>query len=254
MNDKNLSQIILSAPSGTLFTTTFLEKHGVSSKLTWWYVRSGLLERFGPKAYTKKGDTINWCNVVSALQNQLMLPLHIGGLSALRLLKLQEEVRSYNNSMMLFANLDTKPPSWLNNLKTYYDFEIHKTSLFNVRTFGIDELKIEGEILKVSCMERAVMEVLYLSPKYLTLFDTLEITEALENFDHERVQSLLEICQSIKVKRFFLYYADRFWPKLVNKLNLKKINLGEGKRMIGRGGTYRYHPKYMLSLPEKIEE
>jgi hypothetical protein len=68
------------------------------------------------------------------------------------------------------------------------------------------------------------------------------------------VQSLLENCNSIKVKRFFLYFAERFWPALVPKLDLKKINLGNGKRVIGRGGRYRYHPKYMLSLPEKIDE
>ncbi len=48
-----LSRFIISAPTGTIFTNAWLERHDISAKLAWWYVRTGLLKRLGAKAYKK---------------------------------------------------------------------------------------------------------------------------------------------------------------------------------------------------------
>jgi hypothetical protein len=249
---RKLNSVIASVPSGIVLTNAWLEQQGISPKLAWWYVRSGLLERLSAKAYKKAGDKITWIGAVSALQNQMHLPLHVGGITALRLSKTHKNIKE----IMLFADLETRMPSWLSSAKWNVDFEIYKTSLFknHDRLLGVIEQKLEGINIRFSCPERAAMEVLYLTPKYETLYDVMLIMEKLGQFRVAMVQSLLENCNSIKVKRFFLYFAERFWPALVPKLDLKKINLGHGKRVIGRGGRYRYHPKYMLSLPEKIDE
>lgn len=98
------------------------------------------------------------------------------------------------------------------------------------------------------------MEVFYLSSKHITLYDATELMEDLRQFRPPIVQSLLKNCNSIKVKRFFLYFVERFWSKWLPKLDLKKINLGQGKRVIGRGERYKYNAKHRLSLPEKIDE
>jgi hypothetical protein len=250
---RQLNHFIKSAPSGVVLTKAWLEQQGISPKLTWWYVRAGLLERLGTKAYKKAGDNIGWVGAVEALQNQMYLPLHVGGNTALRLLN-----RPHKNiqQIMLFAELETRIPSWLSETEWDADFEIYKTFLFknHDKKLGIIDLEIKGINIQLSCPERAAMEILYLSPKYQTLFDVMFVMEKLENFRPAMAQSLLESCNSIKVKRFFLYFAERFWQTLVPQLDFEKINLGHGKRVIGRGGRYRYHPKYLLSLPEKIDE
>lgn len=256
--NKELNHCIKSVPSGSVLTNAWLEQQGVSAKLAWWYVRSGLLERVGTKAYKKTGDDLTWVGAVAALQNQMCLPLHVGGITALQLSGRIDfdPMRNIINKVMLFADLETRVPSWLCSNKWTVDFEIYRTSLFKSHDgmLGSVNQKIEGINIQISCPERAAMEVLYLAPKYETLYDVAVLMEELGQLRPTVVQSLLENCTSIKVKRFFLYFAERFWQTLVSKLDLEKINLGHGKRMIGRGGRYRYHPKFMLSLPEKIDE
>lgn len=251
--DHNLKRHIEIAPSGTVFTNTWLEKQGISAKLAWWYVREGLLERVGTKAYKKANDEISWVGVVAALQNQMDLPLHVGGVTALQLLD-QGQDDSDLFEIMLFADLETRVPSWLNSGNFYEDFELYRTSLFSKRSLGVIQQNFEGFNVQMSCVEKAAMEVIYQSPKRIEMIEMTDMMEGLSRFRSSMVQLLLESCNSIKVKRMFLYFADRFWRPLVSKLDLSKIDLGNGKRMVGRGGRYRYHPKYMLSLPEKIDE
>src|SRR5580658_5276155 len=84
-NKRKLNHFLLSTPSGVVLTTEWLDEQGISSKLAWWYVHSGLLERLGMKAYKKAGDNISWAGVVAALQGQMHLPLHVGGKTALQI-------------------------------------------------------------------------------------------------------------------------------------------------------------------------
>jgi len=62
------------------------------------------------------------------------------------------------------------------------------------------------------------------------------------------VQALLENCNSIKVKRLFLHLSEQFNHPWLPSLDITRINLGKGKRVLGDGG--KYYPKYKLSLPE----
>lgn len=195
---------------------------------------------------------------MSALQHQMRLPVHVGGITALQLLGQSDfdPTTDVIRNVMLFADLETRMPSWLCSAEIYVDFEVYRTSLFGSHSgsLGVIEHEVKKNQIRLSCSERAAMEALYLAPKHQTLFSISILMEGLGKLRPAIVQSLLENCNSIKVKRFFLYFAERFWRSLVPKLDLTKINLGHGKRVIGRGGEYRYHPKYMLSLPEKIDE
>jgi len=48
----------------------------------------------------------------------------------------------------------------------------------------------------------------------------------------------------------FLFLADFCNLPCFKQLDLKKINLGKGKRCIGTGG--RYIAKYLISIPENF--
>lgn len=255
-DERKLNHFMVSTPSGVVLTTDWLEEQGISSKLAWWYVRSGLLERLGMKAYKKAGDNISWAGVVSALQSQMHLPLHVGGKTALQILGRSHFVPMQGiKQVMLFADLNTKAPSWLTKKNLWdVEFEIFRTSLFYTedKLLGIIERPIEGIILQISAPERAAMELLYLYPKHQSLEEVLLLMENLGQLRPAVVQSLLEKCNSIKVKRLFLYLAEKFQHTWLSNLDLKKINLGHGKRVIGTGG--KYDSKYKLSLPEITEE
>jgi hypothetical protein len=58
---------------------------------------------------------------------------------------------------------------------------------------------------------------------------------------------LLEACRSVKVKRLFLYMAENQGLPWLAKLDLSKVHLGAGKRMIVLRGRYDAVPVKMLS-------
>jgi hypothetical protein len=65
------------------------------------------------------------------------------------------------------------------------------------------------------------------------------------------VQSLLETCKSIKVKRLFLHLADATHQPWADEIKLARIDLGKGKRVIAGGG--KFDSKYNISVPKSKE-
>lgn len=254
-NKTKLNRFLVNAPSGEVLTSDWLEAHDVSSKLAWWYVHTGLLESLGAKAFKKAGDKIAWSGVVSTLQNQLSLPVHIGGKSALQLLGLAHFVMMQaSHRVELFAPLATKLPTWLKSSEWNTEFSIVRTSIFNDpdNQLGIIKQSIDSKELQLSCPERAVMELLYRYPQEESFDEVVYLIENLNQLRPKVVQMLLESCGSVKVKRLFLHLADEFNHPWVPALDLTRIDLGQGKRVIGPGG--KYYSKYKISLPEIKEQ
>lgn len=76
--------------------------------------------------------------------------------------------------------------------------------------------------------------------------------EGLNNLRPSQVQALLEQCNSVKVKRLFLYLAEKSDHEWVHHLQLEKINLGKGKRSVVKGGAY--NSKYQITVERELEE
>lgn len=64
------------------------------------------------------------------------------------------------------------------------------------------------------------------------------------------MQTLLKQCASIKVRRLFLYLAERADLLVMRHLDLDRINLGAGDRSLVPNG--RYVAKYQLQLPREL--
>ena len=60
--------------------------------------------------------------------------------------------------------------------------------------------------------------------------------EGRRNLSPRRFHTLLVACRSVKVKRLFLWFAERHRHPCLKKLDRKDIDLGHGKRMLVRGG------------------
>ena len=61
------------------------------------------------------------------------------------------------------------------------------------------------------------------------------------------LQSLLEHCSSVKVKRLFLHLAEKHNHAWFKSLDVTKVSLGSGKRVLVPGG--RLDPKYLITVP-----
>ena len=97
-----------------------------------------------------------------------------------------------------------------------------------------------------------MMECLYLAPKKQDLSECFEIMEGLNNLRPSHVQFLLEKCQSVKVKRLFLYLSEKAGHEWFQSIDVKKIDLGTGKRSIVMKGVY--NSKYKITVPKELEK
>lgn len=75
--------------------------------------------------------------------------------------------------------------------------------------------------------------------------------QGLSSLSPRRLQKLLGDCRSVKVKRLFFYFADRHQHAWLKKLNKDAIDLGEGKRMLVKGG--KLDKNYLITVPEESD-
>jgi hypothetical protein len=74
--------------------------------------------------------------------------------------------------------------------------------------------------------------------------------EMLNGLRPNLLQQLLEENNSVKVKRLFLYMAEKAGHSWFNDLNLERIDLGKGKRSNVKDGVY--DPKYQITIPRDL--
>ena len=96
-----------------------------------------------------------------------------------------------------------------------------------------------------------MMEMLYLVPNEQSFEEAYEIMEGLTTLRPKLVQRLLEECKSVKVRRLFLFMAESSNHDWVKELNVEKIDLGSGKRVIVKNGVL--DKKYKITVPRRYE-
>ncbi len=249
--DKKLNLFVSQLPSGVLFPSSWLHQHGVSSKLIWWYVKSGWLRQLAKTAYCRTDTKVDGSGVVFGLQQYANLPLHISGITALELLGRAHYLPVDGiKTIYLFAHNRCKAlPGWLSKDNEWEEqFIINKTNLFTGENkLGVVSQKFDSLDIFLSSPERAILEVMHLVPQQHTYEQAYLLMENLHNLRPNVAQKLLESCRSIKAKRLFLHCADSNQHPWLDEIDAENIELGSGKRIIGEGGVY--HPKFRLSLP-----
>ena len=91
----------------------------------------------------------------------------------------------------------------------------------------------------------AILELLDEVPHHETFHQADMIIEGLANLSPRRLHPLLVDCRSVKVKRLFLWFAERHNHAWLKKLDRTRIDLGRGPARQGhssRGGLRRHDP------------
>ena len=125
------------------------------------------------------------------------------------------------------------------------------TSVFGSE-IGLETYDYNGTQLLISSPERAFMECLLLSPEQFSLLDSYYLMEMMTTLRPALVQQLLETCSSIKVKRLFLYMAEKAGHNWFRALDLSKFDLGRGVRNISATG--RFISKYQMIVPSELAD
>ena len=250
MQDK-LKYIIQNWPNSLVATTSWLEKSGIYKQLRSKYQKNHWIESVGYGAFIKNGDKIDWKNGVCSIQNQTDTIMHVGALTALELENLSHYVRVDKSAIYLFTDTKSTIPSWFVRYKWEQEIKIYHTDCFP-SNIGLKNYQDNNLEMKISAPERAFLECIYLSPKIMDLVECYYILEGLANLRPDLLQSLLEGCKSIKVKRLFLYMAEKAGHKWFKYIGQTKIDSGSGERSIVKNGIYI--PKYKITVPKELNE
>ena len=277
-SESKLNRLQHLLPERLLVTASWLEARGYSSQLRSQYVAADWLEQPVRGVYRRPGLQLNWDDVVASLQGLVGIPAFVGGRSALEiegyahyispdglrevhlytreqlpgwLFKLDLGVRFVGHNVdRLFPGLPVPTPRQLDFINTASVPDDVETDM--LQASGLQELTLDSDAWPVwgSTPERAVLELLDGVPHRETFEQADKFMEALHTLRPTLVQHLLEQCRSIKVKRIFLWLAERHEFAWLRKLDLERVDLGSGKRVLVKGG--RLDPKYQITVPSEL--
>ncbi len=257
-------------PEGLLVDASWLEKRGYYRSQRSQYVSAGWLEQPARGVFCRPRGVVSWEQVVISLQTLLELPVSVGGRSALELQGYAHYLSQTQNTIHLYG--DKKLPAWVFKLEIDQSFIFHNRLRYLPKVkISPQALSLEGHLsesealddalrieswgqwkwpLVMSMPERAYLELLDELPQKETFHMADVIMEGLVNLSPRRIQSLLETCTSVKVKRLFFFFAERHQHRWLAHIDHEKIDLGKGKRMLVKGG--KLDTKYQITVPEEF--
>lgn len=252
-NKNKLNQLLKDIPEGAVIPTIWLNQKGIYRQLADRYVRSGWLERFANGAYVRSGCRPGWTGGLYALQNRLNMPVHIGAYTALNIKGLGHFLPLGNGgAVYLFSNEYRRLPAWFTGYDWSVNIKYYAPKLFSTE-LSDSNVTVEAESLPVivSAPEKAMLEALYLAHDNEDIDFCIQLMEGLSTLRPALLQSLLESCSSIKVKRLFLWMAETARHSWFNHLRKEAIDLGKGKRHLYKGGVF--NTEYQITIPGKEE-
>ena len=249
-NQSKINQLLSIAPSGVVLTSAWLVDQGYSLDLQKRYKKSNWFRAIERGALVRNDDVVDYLGGIHALQNQLGLSIHPAAKTALMLQGKSHYLELSTKKVQLFSTSSESLPSWFKNHEWGVKVECNASS-FLPPEMGMAEFKHKDFTIKISSPVRAILECLYLAPKTQPLLEIYELMEGLNNLRPMIIQKLLESCTSVKVKRLFLYMAEKAGHDWVTYIKQDKIDLGTGKRQVVSDGTYI--TKYQITVPKDLE-
>jgi hypothetical protein len=249
--DKKLKGLLDSHTPETVLLASWLEKNGISYDLQQYYLRSGWLESLGVGAFKRPNENVRWEGAMHSLQLQAQLPVHVGGMTSLSLQGMAHYVRMSSETIYIYSPLYTKLPKWFLTQDWGNPLKHVKTSSLpqDLALFDSKEMNMS---IRMSSPERAILECLHLAPDQLDLVECYHVLENLPNLRPKLLQELLEHCTSIKIKRLFLFLAEKAKHQWLSFLDQSKISIGNGERSIVKGGSF--DSKYKITVPKELVE
>ncbi|MCL2722785.1 MAG: type IV toxin-antitoxin system AbiEi family antitoxin [Treponema sp.] len=247
-NTNLLNSLVTKVPNDVVLTSKWLREQGFSRFLVKYYHENSWLKRIAQGVYIKSDGKFTIDSAVYALQSQLGLSIHVGGVSALAKQGVSHNI-GFNRVVHLYGKIGEALPKWFKDV--FYKQYNYFTTQFLPDDVGLTEENNGSFNTQISSKERAILEMLYLSPEKTSLKETYQLMELMLTLRPDLLQKLLVNCSSVKVKRLFLYIAEKVDYPAFGELDLSKIDLGKGKRVIIKGGTF--NKKYDIVI-NNIEE
>lgn len=249
-----LNLLIRNWPDGKINSSSWLTSKGYGANFIQKYKNNNWIEAVGYGAYKKSGDEVAWASALECLQTQLKSEVHVGGKTALELTGKAQYLKMKETSVVMLSNKKEALPTWMKNHDWNANLNFKVKNLFNQKlefaekSNGFTAIEVDRASIVISSPERAYLEFLDELPKNASYAEAKEIMENLISLRPNMVQHLLANCTSLKVKRLFLHFAEKVNHAWFKKLDLKKLDLGVGKRVVFKNGVL--DKKYKITVPK----
>lgn len=246
---QKLNLLLQHHKADTVLLAPYLVRNGITRVQQNKYCVSQWLESIGTGAFIRPGETIDWQGALYSLQSQVDFAAHVAALTALTMQGRAHYAR-FEEQVFLFSPRNQVPPLWFKSQPWYKSVSYHRTNFITDDALGISEVPYKTFTLKVSAPERAILEVLYLVPKYIDWAEAYQLMEGLPTLRPTMLQKLLTACDSVRVKRLFLFMASKTGHAWNRRLDINTLDAGSGKRSLVKGGVYV--PEFLITVPKEL--
>ncbi len=249
-----LNLLIRNWPDGKINSSSWLTSKGYGANFIQKYKNNNWIEAVGSGAYKKSGDDVAWAAALECIQKQLKSEVHVGGKTALELTGKAQYLKMKETSVVILSNKKEALPLWMKNYNWNAHLNFKVKNLFNPKlafaekSNGFTTIEVDRASIIISGPERAYLEFLDELPKNASYTEAKELMENLISLRPSMVQHLLANCNSLKVKRLFLHFAEKVNHPWYKKLDLTKLELGVGKRVVFKNGVL--DKKYNITVPK----
>lgn len=206
---------------------------------------------------------VSWQSIVYSLQKIFNRNVVIGGISALEMEGFAHYLQlSRHKQIHLYT--DEPLPAWINELSRDFSFTTHMQSSLQSRAHTQNEFanilrantvsfpwREEMPQLVISNPERAILELVADVPDKISFEHAEQILQGMTSLSPSKLQDLLMVCDNIRIRRLFLWMAERQNHPWFKKLSLESISLGSGNRVLVKGGIL--NKKYKITVPQEYE-
>ncbi|SNS60656.1 type IV toxin-antitoxin system AbiEi family antitoxin [Pseudomonas segetis] len=243
-------------PLDMVATKSWLEAQGLNLHFLDNAVRNRTLIPLVSGVYARQEARLSWKSIAASLQRMSEAPVHIGGLTALELEGLGHYLSKGNKpSVQLYC--DVALPRWLGRIASPAQFEWHGTRRLWPETLMQDDKYLRQDNwqascdpLHYSCPEKAILELLAGVPNSISFEHADQLMQGLHNLSPRKLDTLLRACCSIKAKRLFLWLAERHQHAWLKHLRPDQYALGNGKRLLAKGG--KLEPTWQITVPKEM--
>lgn len=241
--------LAVGVPNG-LYFSGWLSVHGYSSQLLNQYRKSGWLAMLNRGVYYRAGEQLTAYAAMASNYRQTTNHLRFAAHSALELQGVMHFVPMGKPQAMVTTDHRQKL-LWLQSDLFDRKFEY----FFTPQLANLDaELVINNNLrLPASAPELAILECLYLAPKQYSYMDVYYLMEQLSGLRPKLMQDLLERTTNYRVKRMFLYMAEKANYQWLNELDTSRIDLGTAVLQLAETNGV-YIGKYKMTVPQELRD
>lgn len=263
LNIELRQKLHLLVPEGVFVPRSWLLGQGVSNHAIDNLLKSNQLELISRGVYKRPYTKLTWQGVVLSLQRMYNFEVVIGGYTALEIQGYSHYV-PLNKERQVHIFSKNPLPHWIEGILEGINFIFHLQSELQSRKHDQNDFsqvlkentisfpwREEMPQLILSNPERAILELLTDVPNKVSFEHAEQIFQGMTSLSPSKLQELLKVCDNIRVRRIFLWMAERQNHQWFKKLNLESISLGSGNRVLVKGGVL--NKKYKITVPQEYE-